>query len=129
MICFYHRGDLDGHCSGAIVRYSPGNICFPACLCPRGFFSWAAPALLLLALLLAEPTFAESSSQPFAPENCRVMEQYLWIKGHRVSVEAGNLKVEDRQVVAVLDCKTETGFFFTWLYPLGNLERQEALGK
>lgn len=25
MICFYHRGDLDGHCSGAIVRHNfPG---------------------------------------------------------------------------------------------------------
>lgn len=26
MICFYHRGDLDGHCSGAIVRHR-----FPEC--------------------------------------------------------------------------------------------------
>ncbi len=89
------------------------------------------PALFLcLTLLLPAPTLADPaySSRPLSPADCAVMQLYLQHKGHRVQVEAGRLVIEGNKVRAHLQCRSGE-LAFEWSYPLGNLERQEALGK
>lgn len=62
------------------------------------------------------------------PADLPVVELTLRRAGHRVQVEGGYLARRGPEVVAVLDCRSETGqMAFGWEYPLGRLDRQEAL--
>ncbi len=88
MKCFFHKADLDGHCSGAIVKYT-----FPECemigVDYGGKFPWET-------IQSSETVYmVDFSLEPF-PDMIRLsgMCSLIWIDHHKTAIEEAQLHPE-----------------------------------
>lgn len=113
MICFYHRGDLDGHCAGAIVRH-----CFPNALMVgidyEDPFPWGLPQIQED----GEGIFMVDFSLPMEEMQrlYHFSQRFVWIDHHKTAIdkakEAG-FDTPGLRVVGKAACELTWEYFFS----------------
>jgi hypothetical protein len=113
MICFYHKGDLDGHCSGAIVR-----LCFPNALMVgidyEDPFPWDLPQIQGD----SEGVIMADFSLPI--EEMRRLyhfsQRFVWIDHHKTAIDqAGEAGFDPPglRIVGKAACELTWRYFFS----------------
>ncbi len=118
MKCFYHSADLDGHCSGAIVKQA-----FPRCEMIGINYGEAFPWEKIG--FLEEVFMVDFCLQPFADmERLNRISKLTWIDHHKTSIDQafeGYFKASGSQSLVI----GEAGCELTWkfLHPFGLLPK------
>jgi len=114
MICFYHRGDFDGHCSGAIVRHR-----HPDCLMVGVEYGEPFPWHMLPKEDEPKQVVVMCDFSLPIPEMERLKEQahmLIWIDHHYTAIEAAQaagFMTPGLRAVGQAACELTWEFFFT----------------
>lgn len=121
MKCFYHSSDLDGHCSGAIVKYA-----YPECeMYPINYeddFPWEKIAPMETVYIV------DFSLQPFEDmEMLNDVANLIWIDHHKTAIEEAIFRdisgpIKGYRSMDYAACE------LTWMYLFPDDDMPEAVG-